>query len=245
MVRILLLISLLFVPTLAWAETPLEEADRAFMYKGEPIHPGLIMAFQNWLSDYRPPITVTLDVGAAFDTNQYNENVTRNRNGDPQIQLSEGGTFAYRHLGRLDNGVHVLLTFDWGGGSGVFLTLTFVRFHMHTGYDRDGLKPSERLLMSVVRHYGLGAKKVPDITVGALSVSFENAGESVTLDFKPSQGPILKPGHAAIANPASVNCIEQNGTLELITTDKGEHSLCHLPDGTICEEWKLFRGECP
>lgn len=241
MVRTLVLIALLCTPGLVWAETPLEEADRVFTYKGEPIHPGLVMAFQNWLSDYRPPITVTVDVGAAFDTNQYNENVTRNRNGDPQIQLSEGGTFAYRHLGRLDNGVHVLLTFDWGGGTGVFLTLTFVRFHMHTGYDRDGLKPSERLLMSVVRRYGLGAKKVPDITVGALNVSIENAGERVTLDFKPTP----KPGRVGLPNPASVNCIEQGGTLEWVISDKGEHSLCHLPDGTICEEWKLFRGECP
>jgi hypothetical protein len=24
----------------------------------------------------------------------------------------------------------------------------------------------------------------------------------------------------------------------------GEYGLCELPDGSTCEEWALFRGEC-
>lgn len=48
-----------------------------------------------------------------------------------------------------------------------------------------------------------------------------------------------------IANPASVNCIEQGGRLDIVITDSGEHGVCLLPDGRICEEWALMRGECP
>ena len=53
------------------AESPLAEANSDFTFKSRPIHPGLVREFQNWLSDYRPPITVTVDVGAAFGTNEY------------------------------------------------------------------------------------------------------------------------------------------------------------------------------
>ena len=41
-----------------------------------------------------------------------------------------------------------------------------------------------------------------------------------------------------IANPASVYCEEQGGTLDL------ESGMCTFPDGSQCEEWAFFRGEC-
>ena len=54
------------------------------------------------------------------------------------------------------------------------------------------------------------------------------------------------PPVTTIANPASVNCIKLGGTLET-KTDKngGEYALCHLGDGTVCEEWALFKKQCP
>lgn len=42
-----------------------------------------------------------------------------------------------------------------------------------------------------------------------------------------------------IANPASVNCIEKGGKHSLVD------GMCTLSDGTVCEEWAYFRGECP
>jgi putative hemolysin len=49
-----------------------------------------------------------------------------------------------------------------------------------------------------------------------------------------------------IANPASVNCLDLGGRLEMRTAESGgEYALCHLPNGTVCEEWVLFRKECP
>ena len=51
---------------------------------------------------------------------------------------------------------------------------------------------------------------------------------------------------AQIANPASVFCEQNSGTLEIITDLSGWQSwLCHLADGNTCEEWAYFRGECP
>ena len=48
-----------------------------------------------------------------------------------------------------------------------------------------------------------------------------------------------------LANPASVYCEQQSGTLEIVNETGGQTGMCHLPDGTICEERAYFRGECP
>jgi len=48
-----------------------------------------------------------------------------------------------------------------------------------------------------------------------------------------------------LPNPASVHCIEQGGTLEIRKgPDGGERGFCLFQDGSECEEWALFRGEC-
>lgn len=47
-----------------------------------------------------------------------------------------------------------------------------------------------------------------------------------------------------LANPASVHCAEQGGTLRMEENAAGQYGICTLPDGTECEEWAYFRGEC-
>ncbi|MBI2611031.1 DUF333 domain-containing protein [Candidatus Kaiserbacteria bacterium] len=48
-----------------------------------------------------------------------------------------------------------------------------------------------------------------------------------------------------IANPASTNCVNLGGTLEIVDEAEGQIGLCHMPDGRVCEEWALFRdGTC-
>ena len=51
--------------------------------------------------------------------------------------------------------------------------------------------------------------------------------------------------NSQLANPASVNCINNGGTLSIITEEAGEVGMCTLPGGVVCEEWAYFRGECP
>lgn len=49
-----------------------------------------------------------------------------------------------------------------------------------------------------------------------------------------------------IANPASVYCEQNNGTLEIVTAAGGSQAgICTLKDGTRCDEWAYYRGECP
>lgn len=47
----------------------------------------------------------------------------------------------------------------------------------------------------------------------------------------------------AIANPASEHCIKKGGKLEIVKDESGEKGMCHLPDGTVVEEWKLFHRD--
>ncbi len=49
-----------------------------------------------------------------------------------------------------------------------------------------------------------------------------------------------------LANPASVNCSDQGGILTIEKRgDGGEFGVCTFVDNQQCEEWALFRGECP
>jgi putative hemolysin len=50
---------------------------------------------------------------------------------------------------------------------------------------------------------------------------------------------------AGLANPASVYCEQQGGRVEIVDGPDGQHGICMLPDGKVCDEWAFFRGECP
>ncbi len=46
-------------------------------------------------------------------------------------------------------------------------------------------------------------------------------------------------------NPASVYCEHDGNTLEIVTAADGSQCrLCVFPDGSSCDEWAYFRGEC-
>ena len=51
---------------------------------------------------------------------------------------------------------------------------------------------------------------------------------------------------AQLANPASQNCVDQGGALTIETRgDGGQYGVCTFEDNRQCEEWALFRGQCP
>ncbi len=63
---------------------------------------------------------------------------------------------------------------------------------------------------------------------------------TATTTVAPTPAPTL-----GMANPASVYCEEQGYRLELRTAADGSQSgVCIFPDGSECEEWAYFRGEC-
>ncbi len=62
----------------------------------------------------------------------------------------------------------------------------------------------------------------------------------------PTASPVVQPtAQPGLPNPASVYCQEQGGRLEIRTAaDGGQTGYCIFPDGSECEEWAFFRGEC-
>ena len=47
-----------------------------------------------------------------------------------------------------------------------------------------------------------------------------------------------------LPNPASQYCLDQGYELEMRTDARGTAGYCMFPDGTECEEWAFYRGEC-
>jgi TolB protein len=50
---------------------------------------------------------------------------------------------------------------------------------------------------------------------------------------------------AGIPNPASLHCEQQGYEQQIVTADDGSQSgICLFPDGSQCDEWAFYRGEC-
>jgi putative hemolysin len=50
---------------------------------------------------------------------------------------------------------------------------------------------------------------------------------------------------AGLANPAAVHCEKQGYKIEIRSDKKGnQYGVCVFDDGTECEEWAYYRGEC-
>ncbi|MHB1319493.1 MAG: putative hemolysin [Anaerolineae bacterium] len=66
----------------------------------------------------------------------------------------------------------------------------------------------------------------------------------------PRQAQVLEPTatytpQANMPNPASVYCGQQGNSLEIrAAADGAQTGVCVFPDGSECEEWAYFRGEC-
>ncbi len=165
------------------ASEQLLEANTKFTYKNKPIHPFLIGQFSNWCSDYRPPILKTVDVSAAFDTNQYQLSEIKRHNNwlfsekewfDGDVRLYE--SFHYQWLGKMKNGIHVLETGANGGGSGTFMDLMFVRFFEDEIMWEE--KKEKQLLLSIEGIYSLGDRYNGRVKVYA---------DKVTITASPNQ----------------------------------------------------------
>jgi hypothetical protein len=65
----------------------------------------------------------------------------------------------------------------------------------------------------------------------------------ITAPATPDTGTNNQP--VGMANPASTNCINQGGRLEMRNAKKGQYGVCLFDDNRQCEEWALMRGQCP
>jgi hypothetical protein len=142
------------------------QSPNTFLYAGEPVHPKLVEEFEGWLSDARPPITVAVDVAAAFGTNEYSEPVATTDSGLVRY-TTDGGWYGYQHLGALSDGTHVLRTATNSGGSGVFMNLVFVRLETDLAVRPAGTKYKRTLM------HNLGSFVLGDRDNGAIYVDDE------------------------------------------------------------------------
>jgi len=57
---------------------------------------------------------------------------------------------------------------------------------------------------------------------------------------------VVEEEKAGLPNPASQFCVEKGYELEIRTDpDGGQYGVCIFPDGSECEEWAYYNGECP
>ena len=58
--------------------------------------------------------------------------------------------------------------------------------------------------------------------------------------------PIPTPSpESKLPNPASVFCEQHGNQLAIVTANNGsQNGVCIFPDGSTCDEWAYFRGEC-
>jgi hypothetical protein len=115
----------------------LAEADSAFTYNGDPIHPFGVRDLLQWTSDSHPG-PVAVDLAGIYESNRYFGEWSVDADGGTVVAKyntatgmegeEDKGYFAYRLLARLPNGWHVLRTRDAVGGSGEFEMLLLVRF---------------------------------------------------------------------------------------------------------------------
>jgi hypothetical protein len=162
----------------------LDEANRAFTYRGTAINPRAIQDLEGWLSDSEPAV-VTIDLAGTYKSNRYFGEYTRQADGSVVIDLRTAelnprdderyGTFTYKRLGTLPGGIHVLETWDSGGGPAVFTHLLLVRFEAQFEYDEHG-KRKDQVVIRRMGEIVLGDRYRGIVTVQGNTVRITAGG---------------------------------------------------------------------
>ena len=85
-----------------------------------------------------------------------------------------------------------------------------------------------------------------DQPISACNVTPAQQQYTITLNCAQSAATAAAPPVAGMANPASVNCTKQRGTLSIQTNGAGgQYGVCTFDDNRQCEEWALMRSDCP
>jgi inhibitor of cysteine peptidase len=61
---------------------------------------------------------------------------------------------------------------------------------------------------------------------------------------EPTAMPVPTEPPASMPNPASQLCVDRGYQSEIRDEAGGQVGYCLFPDGSECEEWAFFRGEC-
>ncbi len=128
------------------------EADDRFTFRAEPISPRVVEDLLALMSDGPSGPVAAIELDLAFHSNRYYGEVVAGADGWLSVDTRDAASgasdwIAYKRLGRLANGAHVLLTKQAGGGTGVFMSLLLVTFDIGDVYGEDGAK-HPRLVMT-------------------------------------------------------------------------------------------------
>jgi putative hemolysin len=86
-------------------------------------------------------------------------------------------------------------------------------------------------------------KKRIDLVVGIFVLAF--LASCTVVQVQPSEPVATEIPVVNMPNPASVYCEQNGNTLEIQTaTDGSQSGICVFPDGSSCDEWAYYRGEC-
>jgi hypothetical protein len=125
------------------AERQLAEARQHLTVNGIPIHPRAVQDLLPIGSDAAPG-PVAIDLATAVHGNRYHGEVLRHENLGWLVELGRAtdgaspGWIAYRSLGRLGDGRHVLLVHENGGGTLVSVVLLLVDIVTDSTLDNEG-----------------------------------------------------------------------------------------------------------
>lgn len=130
----------------------LKEANERFTFRGEPIAPLALEDLQAWISDSDPGPVAAIELQGGYHSNRYYGAVVEDKDGWIGVTGNDAATkektyFAYRRLGRLANGCHVLETRQNFGGTGVFMSLLLVEFQSDFEYAPNGRRRARLLMM--------------------------------------------------------------------------------------------------
>ena len=144
----------------------LPEWETNFTFDGKPIHPAIIHKFQGWLSD-SGPIVAAVDVAAAQGTNEYSVSVSTYGDSIGFILLDTDPqeSYAYRWIGRMADGTHVVAGTLITAGTGRFETLYFFRFSVDDGYAVPGDPVPQRVVLNVTGWHPLGDRAYPSLRI--------------------------------------------------------------------------------
>jgi TolB protein len=111
----------------------------------------------------------------------------------------------------------------------------------------EGYRKSDQICLTAAQWQPDDSANCPkDQPVTACVVTPAQQNYTITLNSGVEVSAEQSTTTSGIANPASVNCTEQGGTLTIETRgDGGQYGVCYFEDNRQCEEWALMNGDCP
>jgi hypothetical protein len=144
--------------------------------RDEFVNPLIIADLYGWISDLGDQI-VAIDVAGGNDSNRYSaDEISNDRTSPhPKVSARDGeSTFTYQYLGCSFSGVHVLQTWDSGGGTGVFCAIMLVTLSAESALDInvDGVERTDRFIVRKVAMIPLGDRYSGKVTyrLGLLTI---------------------------------------------------------------------------